>query len=236
MLFLSARLYTNKTANTSLTLFIDGVPPEVEFNRGLRNEDRVTIAEKDFGDIWMNTAKDWSGKLRLNVTAVATRGKEQASSAEVLSVDIQAVADKPLLSVKTSCFKQSFVSLTVSSELEDKDGSESLVIVVKGVPHLYRLTAGRKRYGFYILLPSQLTGLKVEISGAAFTPFSLNITVASKEATNGNTANATATVDVIRCGLYWLPDLNTTFIVNTSKVYVPYKFGGNLLTCLCLHS
>ena len=216
-LYLSARFFhQNSSVNGTLILLVDGVPTGLEFNRGVREKNRMTIAEKDFGEVLMITQKDFSGTIRLDVTAVAMRGKERAVIEQKLLINVEAVADKPTLFANSSCFRQDnddSISLIVISELKDKDGSESLEVAVEGVPNGYRLTAGREERGTYFLLPSELPGLSVKVNDT-FSPFNINVTAISRESSDGATANTTAVVSVASCGLYYSTILRTLNLVS----------------------
>ncbi|KAJ7392615.1 hypothetical protein OS493_010266 [Desmophyllum pertusum] len=89
--------------NFKLKLYIDEVPQEFTFNKGNKSANRVILEREDFGDIWMTPKKDFSGLIRLNITAEATTPRETKIASSQIEIKIKAVADIPFLNVSVPC-------------------------------------------------------------------------------------------------------------------------------------
>ena len=90
------------------------------------------------------------------------------------------------------------IGLSITSALTDLDGSESLTVLITGVPTGATLSAGTKNFdGSWSLTQAQLSGLSIT---AAATDFNLNVTAKSTELT-GPSATTPAVLHVTFTGL-----------------------------------
>jgi hypothetical protein len=94
----------------------------------------------------MTPPADFSGRLALTVEASAAEANgTQAVTAEVLAVEIAAVADPPRLAVAAAAGREDApVLLSIDAVLADADGSESLSLAISGLPEGASLTAGKE--------------------------------------------------------------------------------------------
>ncbi|OEJ65993.1 hypothetical protein BEN30_13450 [Magnetovibrio blakemorei] len=87
--------------------------------------------------------------------------------------------------------------LTISSNLFDTDGSETLSLVVGGVPAGATLSAGTDNGdGTWTLTPAQLGDLTVTVPSTVSADFDLNVTATATEP-NGDTASVSQSVSVL---------------------------------------
>ncbi|CCQ72676.1 Ig-like domain-containing protein [Magnetospira sp. QH-2] len=90
--------------------------------------------------------------------------------------------------------------ITIESGLTDTDGSESLNVVVDGLPDGATLSAGTENDdGSWTLSADDLDGLTMTVDSGVSDDFDLSVTATATEADGGDTATAeaTATVDVL---------------------------------------
>ena len=88
------------------------------------------------------------------------------------------------------------LDLDLEAALTDIDGSETLSIMVRGLPTDATLSAGtRLPDGRVELVPSELNGLQLTINGNS--SFDLDITATATEISNGDVATVTKTVSVV---------------------------------------
>jgi autotransporter-associated beta strand protein len=124
-----------------------------------------------------------------------------AANAVTVTINVTAVADQPSLTVgNVSGNEGTPIPLGIASAVTDTDGSESLSIVVSGVPAGATLSAGTPSAGgtVYTLTPAQLAGLTLTKDNnlPANAPFTLTVAATSTEASNGATATNTKTFSV----------------------------------------
>ncbi|HEY9079783.1 DUF4114 domain-containing protein [Magnetovibrio sp.] len=89
--------------------------------------------------------------------------------------------------------------ITIDTGLTDVDGSETLTdITVSGVPQGATFSAGTDNGdGTWTLGESDLDGLTLQVDETVGQDFSLSVSVTSVEASNGDTATSTSTIDVV---------------------------------------
>ncbi|MFC7553416.1 hypothetical protein ACFQU7_15905 [Pseudoroseomonas wenyumeiae] len=110
-----------------------------------------------------------SGGMRLTVTAVtmeAASGATRATAQEV-EVSFAPVPQAPLLQAGDAAGREDQpIALDLGATLADRDGSENLSLVLEGLPHGARLSAGvNNGDGSWTLTPAQLAGLTLTPPG-----------------------------------------------------------------------
>ena len=158
----------------------------------------VTI--NDDGTLTYRPNDYWSG--RDNFTYSLSDGKHGTSTGTV-TVEVSAVADKPLLSVdgtlnaEVKSTEPTLIALDISANLADLDGSENLTVMISEVPAGVTFTAGaRDGSGNWILQPSDLTGLQMILPAAFSSNFTLGVAARAVETSNLSLASTHQTVDV----------------------------------------
>ena len=215
LLYLSAFIpdvdSSSYNSNFTLKIIIDGLPQGFTLNRGKRNGSCATLELKDFGDVLLMPMKDFSGIVRLNVTAQAQTPRETTLSSSQIEIDIEAVPDVPHLNVCISCYywnsSENIIPVFLESQLSDRDGSENLNIIASGFPSSsYRLVetgVRRVRNGSNETAAYNTHGWFITFNGT-LTPFVLTVMATAEEKSNGKKANKTVAVDVLFCGKYIL--------------------------------
>ena len=194
------------TENFTLKLFIDEVPHGFTFNKGNQSGKRVTLEHDEFGDIWMTPEKDFSGVVRLNITAQAATPRETKTTSNQIEIKIKAIADIPFLNVSVPCYhwnsSEKIIPVTVESHPNDLYGSENLTIIFSGLPSGYRSVYenGTKVVnGSNDATPRKSPGWYISFNGI-LKPFVLSVIAIAEEKSNGDKANKTVAVDVAFCG------------------------------------
>src|SRR5690606_38524554 len=83
-------------ATEILGITISGVPDGATLSAGTNNGDGSwTLAASDLEGLTITPADNYSGTFDLTVTATSTAGDDSASTSQIVSVDVGAVADTP---------------------------------------------------------------------------------------------------------------------------------------------
>ena len=198
--------------NFTLKLFIDEIPQGFTFNKGNHTGDRVVLEREDFGDIWMTPRKDFSGLVRLNITAQGETPRETKVASNQIEIKIEAVSDIPFLNVSVPCYhwnsSKKIIPVSLESHLSDRDGSENLTFIFSGLPGGYRsvhenVTKFVNGSNDTALTPHSFPadGWLISFNGT-LKPFVLSVIAIAEERSNGDKANKTVAVDVLFCGKF----------------------------------
>ena len=189
--------------NFTLRLLIDDVPSGFTFNKGNQSGNRVTLERAEFGDIWMRPKKDFSGVVRLNITAQGATPREIKMASKEIEIKIEAIADIPFVNVSVPCYhwnsSEKIIPVTVQSHLNDLDGSENLTIIFSSLPSGYRSFYENVVNGSNGTAPSNSPGWFISFNGT-LKPFVLNVVAIAEEKSNGDDANKAVAVNVAFCG------------------------------------
>jgi Ca2+-binding RTX toxin-like protein len=178
-------------------------PESIVFSKGSSNGDGSwTMTVADFAQLWMTLPAHAAGDVGLRVTFNSyelSNGDRRAFSSDY-TVAVSAVANAPWLSVQAANgVEDSPVALAIASSLVDRDGSESLSILVSGVPAGATLSAGNDNGdGSWTLTRAQLAGLTLSLPPNEFASFDLTVVATATElgAATPQSASTTATLAV----------------------------------------
>ena len=139
------------------------------------------------GNVVITPAANFSGTATFSYTITDGRG---GYSTATVSLNVAAVADAATLNVSNATGNEdSAISLCIGAALKDTDGSESLRVIIGGVPAGASLNAGiRNTDGTWTLTSSQLSGLKITPRANSDADFTLTVKAITTETSNGNTA------------------------------------------------
>ncbi|MDW3207506.1 MAG: LamG-like jellyroll fold domain-containing protein [Alphaproteobacteria bacterium] len=170
----------------------------------------VTLSADQLSGVTITPPPNSHADFDLTVTAKATDGQFEMTSSDTITVSVTAVADAPTVSVSVGSGSNVAVDgqldpdtaypLTISAQLLDSDGSESLSISLGNLPEGASLsadgTAIQVSDGSATLTADQLSNLVLTIPAGA-DDFDLSVTATATDA-NGATASTTQTalVDV----------------------------------------
>ena len=157
-----------------------------------------SVVEDGLGNLIYTPANNLHGIDSFSYEITDGQGTDTAS----VTVNVTAVADVPNLSVEDTAGSQdTVIPLVVTSSLNDTDGSESLAIVIEGVPSGAVLSAGTETSpGTHLLTPSELTGLTIAPPAGSDADFVLTVTAQATEASNNDIAEQTGAINVMVIG------------------------------------
>ncbi|MBF5095549.1 tandem-95 repeat protein, partial [Azospirillum sp. INR13] len=194
-LAIDARL-SDLTGETLDHITITGVPEGAKLSAGIHNADGSwTLTPAQLSNLTFTPPSNYSGAVTLKIAATSVEGTTTATSAPVsLVVTVTAVADTPVLSASDAVGREdTAIPLSVVAALTDRDGSETLSILVGGVPTGATLNHGRYDAALdkWVLTQADLTGLTITPPENSNTGFNLTFTARATEASNSSIADAT---------------------------------------------
>jgi len=145
-----------------LTVTISGVPDGATLSAGTDNGDGSwTLSSGDLDGLKIRPAHNFSGSFDLDVSAQSADGSDVASVSDSITVDVEGVADRPLLDVSDALGNEdSAIALDIDASLTDS--SEVLTVTVSGVPDGATLSAGTDNGdGTWTLGADDLEGLTI---------------------------------------------------------------------------
>ncbi|MES2710746.1 MAG: hypothetical protein V4653_04125 [Pseudomonadota bacterium] len=134
---------------------------------GIRDQGNGTwsVAPDALGNVRLVPPADAHGSFEVTVTATTREPSNgaQATTSRSVTVDVAARADAPIASAMDATGREGEpIALSLSAGLLDRDGSETLSIVVSGLPERARLSAGiNNGDGSWTLTSAQLDHLTV---------------------------------------------------------------------------
>ncbi len=154
-----------------------------------------TVTLNSSGNVVFTPAANFSGAASFTYTMRDSAG---ATSTATVFVSVAAVADAPTLFASSATGSEdNAIALTISSALSDTDGSETLSIVITGVPLSATLSAGtRNADGSWSLTAAQLNGLTITPAEDFAGTINLTVTATSREGSNNATAQTQTTLAV----------------------------------------
>ena len=226
---------TDLDSSESLSITIAGVPPLTSLSAGIDQGGGVwLLTPAQLAGLTISPAPSSDQGYILTVTATSTEAEngDQAFVTDTINVNIDAVADTPNLVLgNASGDEDTGIPLTISSSLVDTDGSESLSIMISGVPvgGGATLSAGVDQGGgVWLLTPAQLTGLTITPPTNSDVDFSLTVTATSTESANGDMASATGTIDVTVIAVADQPTLSASAAAGPPGNAIPLTISSAL--------
>jgi Ca2+-binding RTX toxin-like protein len=197
---LSAALADTDGSET-LTLTVSGMPEGAVLSAGTDNGDGTwTLTPDQLAGLTLTPAGDFGGSFDLSVTATATEddGDVATSAATAFTVTVAGVADTPdLAATDASGAEDGAIALNISAALGDADQSETLSVVISGVPDGAALSAGTDNGdGTWTLTAADLSGLTLTPPANSDADFQLSVTATATEGDTTAASTSTFTVDV----------------------------------------
>jgi len=185
------------TSTAGVVVKIMTFPAGSTFSRGTFDGNIWTFNSADFGDTELTLPQHLSGEITLGATAT----KAGATREGTARIPVQAIADPPNLSVGDICYDPAVgsVNLPIQSSLVDDDGSETLLVLIAGIPENVTLSAGQRNgSNEYTLSAQDIANVQIQFTGR-FQPINVTITAQSRELMNGDTAYTSASVSIELC-------------------------------------
>ncbi|KFG67750.1 Ig-like domain-containing protein [Microvirga sp. BSC39] len=132
-----------------LSVVIGNLPEGARLSAGLNNGDGTwTLTRGQLTNLSLIPPANWSGTANLSVLAHAreTSNGKVATSEATLKVELEAVADAPVVGSRDAGgLEDSAIRLDLSAALVDRDGSETLTVLILGVPSGASLSHGSRQ-------------------------------------------------------------------------------------------
>ena len=198
-IYLSA--HTVGGTSAGLIIKITGFPSGSTFNTGNFDGQIWILDPAYFGHNYIILPLHASGLFE--ITAEATYANVLHGRIGTVQFTVEAIADAPNLYVTHSpCFDSAHVVFMISSSLTDSDGSETLTVVVSGLPTGSQLLVGYiNEEGNYILSEADLQrSITATIpSTSNRDTISINFTAIATEGANNQSASTNASVSINKC-------------------------------------
>jgi hypothetical protein len=224
---ISANL-TDTDGSETLSVVVGNLPDGARLSAGVKNSDGTwTLTPSELPGLTITPPGNWSGTRTLTVQA---RSRESSNGSEAinsttLELHVEAVADAPKVAVKNvSGNEDQAISLNLSASLVDVDGSETLSVVIVGVPATAMLSHGtREADGTWSVAPADLPRLTLTPSHDFSGRIDLKIRATSRER-NGDTAETEAPFSVVVTGV---ADAPTVIVANARGLEdAPVRLDG----------
>jgi hypothetical protein len=189
-LHLGAALNDSDGSESLKSVVISGVPAGATLTNATANADGTWNADTaHLGSVQLVAPAHFSGDVLLTVaaTTIEAANGATATSTSTVAVHIDPVATAPTLAVQTANAGASGpIQLNIAAGLVDTDGSESLTVVVAGVPDGATLSAGlHNADGSYTLSAAHLAGLTLTAPANVRSDFDLAVTAVAHENLSG---------------------------------------------------
>ena len=208
--FLSASLagINGTRTDEGLVLHVDGFPRGSMFNKGSFNGSVWTFTGPDFGEVELTLPQFFSGEVILS--AIAEPVNSETLREGTLSFMVEAVANPPILTVRGACFNLATgnIYLPIDSSLVDKDGSETLTIILSSIPEGVTPLVGQvKTTGEYVLPLDGLANTTLKFGGS-IEAFNITVSAMSTEMMNSAKAYTNTSLLIQECDVCELGMLN----------------------------
>ena len=183
------------------TVTIAGVPEGAVLSAGTLMEDGTwEVATGDLSGLTLTPAEHSDDDISLTVTATtieAENGDTATRSAEV-NVTVNAVADAPTVEAADVTGREDeFTDLDLTSALVDADGSETLHVVISGIPDGAVLSHGTNNGdGSWTLAPADLDAVGIKPPNNFSGTFDLGVEAFATESSNDDQASSTTAFSV----------------------------------------
>ena len=187
-----------------------------------------TVTIDGGGNLVFTPDPGFSGTTSFEYTITDDTGLTDSAT---VVVEVTPVADAPdLTATNATGDEDTAIPLSIAAALNDLDGSESLSdVTVSGVPTGASLSAGADLGGgVWSLTQAELAGLTVTPPADSDVDFTLQLSVTSTEAANGDTATTTAALDVTVNAVADAPTLTTTGAAGDEDTAIPLTISSAL--------
>ncbi|MCT7567409.1 Ig-like domain-containing protein [Aliarcobacter butzleri] len=178
----------------SIYLTIENVPSQAVLNKGVKDEDGIWyLTPNQLAGLTITPKLHSGDDFTIKVTAysIESENSDIASISKEIFVEVNAVADTPILEVSNSLGDEDTqITLNINALLVDTDGSEALKIKIENIPDGATLNHGIKdEFGIWHLLPHELNNLTITPSLHDAKDFTIKVTAYSTESENSDVAS-----------------------------------------------
>jgi type II secretory pathway predicted ATPase ExeA len=206
---------TDDDGSERLFVSLAGLPEGARLTAGeAKGGGRWSLRPEQLPGLGLVPPPDLAGRIELSVSATAIEyNGANATQTGALRVILKALADDPLLQVEDAAGSEgAAIPLEIHAAPADRDGSESLVVTLAGLPPGGGLSAGRKDDGgSWTLTQNDLAGLRLTPPPDFAGRIELTVRATAAEP-NGDSATSQAKLEVAVEGT---PDLPRLRVRNT---------------------
>ncbi|MBF0341261.1 MAG: hypothetical protein HQL95_09925, partial [Magnetococcales bacterium] len=211
------------------TITLSGVPVGASLSAGTNSGNGLwTFTPANLNNLTLYPAPGSDADFHLTGTILSMLNGGGLKTAEI-DVTVNAVADAPTLTVPNllAGVKGAAVPLNIAATLNDTDGSETLSLLLSGIPAGVTLNHGVVQTdGGWLLTGADLTGLQLTVPAAGSADFTLTVTAKSTEL-HGGSATTVQNVLVVTSSLLTGTTLNDHLSAETSDAWFMRGLGGD---------
>ncbi len=186
---ITAALADTDGSESISSITITGLPAGATLSAGTNNNGTWTLTPAQLTGLTVTAPANSDADFALQVKATSTEaGGGTANTTATLNVYVTQVADAPTVTVANATGNvNAAIALNVTAALVDTDGSESLAVIIAGMPSGALLSAGTNNgNGTWTLTPAQLSGLTITPPLNSDADFTLTVTGTSTEGAGGS--------------------------------------------------
>ncbi len=183
-ILLDISLTADPQPGVTTLITISGVPLDASLSAGTYNGNGTwTLIPAQLSGLLLIPQEHYSGELTLMITATSYLGNLTTSDSASMDVTITGEASVPNLAVRNALGHEDIVvSLDIAASLSDTDGSETLSILISGVPAGMHLSSGIDNGdGSWTLTQDELVNLTLSTPLNYSGSFDLTVTATSYE-------------------------------------------------------
>ncbi|MEM7291886.1 MAG: hypothetical protein AAF420_00660, partial [Pseudomonadota bacterium] len=188
----------DSSGSEAMEITLSGVPAGASLSHGVVQPDgNWQVSAQDLASVSLTPPLHFSGTLTLGMSAVFTDGAHSVGYDRTFNVEVAGVADAPTLDVAdTGGTAGAVVPLPVDSELVDIDGSETLSVVLSGIPAgMSVIGAEQNDAGDWVAEGAAVSGLALQSTSEFSGTIAISVSATSTES-NGDTATTTGTLEI----------------------------------------
>ena len=188
---------TDTDGSEVLQVVVTGVPEGATLSAGSDNGDGSwTLASDELEGLTVSPPQNFSGSFDLGVAVTTVDGDDTSTITGSATVDVSGVADGSIISTSdANGSEDNSIALNVS--VDAVDTSETLDIVISGVPAGATLSAGTDAGdGNWQVSQDDLEGLSITPPANSSADFTLTVTTTTSETESGATATNSQSLDV----------------------------------------
>jgi hypothetical protein len=239
-------VFDDTDGSETQTLTIAGVPAGSTLSDGSGNlvvvvdsDQVIALTGWNLQGLTVTPPTNRDGDFTLTVVAQSSEANDPSVETVTLTIDVEveAVADAPELSTAAvTGLEDATIPLTVVTSLTDVDGTESLQIVVSGIPAGATISDGNPEHTFtatanagsFDITSWDLSGLRVAPLADSGDDFTLTFTSTSTEANGGDTAETVRTLRVTVTAVADAPELTVTAASGDEDTAIPLDISTSL--------
>ena len=196
-----ATQFIDQDGSESVHYVIDGLPSGATLNNGVEVESgkwELQVEDLENLGIFLKANSDKDFQLKISAITTESENGHQKTTVEYIDCNVESVADFADLEVThTQGYQNNFIDLDIQSALTDKDGSETLEIIIEQVPENAVLSKGVKDSdGNWHLKAEDLNGLNIRPEFNSIEDIELKIRAITTESKNGDTQENTAYMNI----------------------------------------